>query len=308
MGDGHATAVLTVHRTDDAADFEAVARRIGANAQTAAGFVGWQHSVTTSAVLEWGIAVSFVDEPRLEAWLDGARELLADYGYLRSGLAVFIDGFPRTPGVLRVRERPDAGHEADLIASAEQVAQLERTQLGHEGSSLFPPGGDDPNAWSAVVRFRTDAQLEAWLRSPELAGALPDRHAHLAQESQVMTASAFGSTVRVSDGAPAVTPEWKTALLIQLVLYPLIVVFVKYVNPMLGNIFPLPWLATFVSVALTIVVLTWVLMPLGHRLLHRWLDPVEGSTPQENVRGVFTVLAGFAIFMTFFGVTGFLQH
>jgi antibiotic biosynthesis monooxygenase (ABM) superfamily enzyme len=62
------------------------------------------------------------------------------------------------------------------------------------------------------------------------------------------------------------------------------------------------------SVALTIVILTWVLMPLGHRLLHRWLDPVEGATPQANLRGVATVFAGFAVSMTIFGTVGFLQH
>lgn len=79
---------------------------------------------------------------------------------------VFVDGFPRTPGVLRVRDLPDAGREADLVTSAEHLARLERTQPGYEGSSLFSPGGDDPNAWSTVVRFRTDAHLEAWLQSP----------------------------------------------------------------------------------------------------------------------------------------------
>ncbi len=308
MGDGHATAVLTVHRTGEASDFEAFARRIGGDAAAAEGFVGWQHSVANSDVLEQAIVVSFLDEPRLQRWLDRAGGLLADSGFLRIGLDLFIDGFPRTPGVLRVREMPGAGREAAFLDSAEQLARLKRSQPGYEGSSLFPPGGDDPNAWSSITRFRTDAHLDAWLSSPELAGALPSRHEHLTQESQVMTATSFGSTVRVSDGAPAVTPDWKMALLIQFVLYPLIMLFAKFVNPFLGTLFPQPWLATFVSVALTIVILTWVLMPLGHRLLHRWLDPVEGATPQANLRGLATVFAGFAVFMTIFGTVGFLQH
>ena len=84
--------------------------------------------------------------------------------------------------------------------------------------------------------------------------------------------------------------------------------FAKFVNPFLGTLLPQPWLATFVSVALTIVIPTWVLMPLGHRLLHRWLDPVEGATPQANLRGLAMVFAGFAVFMTIFGTVGFLQH
>ena len=61
-----------------------------------------------SDVLEQAIVVSFLDEPRLQRWLDRAGGLLADSGFLRIGLDLFIDGFPRTPGVLRVREMPGA--------------------------------------------------------------------------------------------------------------------------------------------------------------------------------------------------------
>lgn len=308
MGDRHATAVLTVHRTGEASAFEKFAALVGADAEAAAGFVGWQHSVPDSDVLERAIAVSFVDEPHLQRWLDHSEAISADRGFFRAHLALLIDGFPRTPGVLRVREMPDAGREAALVRAAEHLDGLKREQPGYEGSSLFPPGGDDPNAWTSMVRFRTDAHLDAWLNSSELARALPTRNTHLTQDAQVMTATSFGSTVRVTDGAPAVTPDWKTALAIQLVLYPLIMVFARFVNPFLNSIIPLPWLSVFVSVALTIVVLTWVLMPLGHRLLHRWLDPVEGATSKENVRGLLTVAVGCAAFMAIFGLTGFLQH
>ena len=47
-----------------------------------------------------------------------------------------------------------------------RLAPLERAQPGYEGSSVFPPGGI-LSSWASVIRFRTEAQLDAWLASPD---------------------------------------------------------------------------------------------------------------------------------------------
>lgn len=307
MDGRRATVFLSFHRAGEVPAFAAFAERVAADAEAAPGFLGWQHSTLTSPLLEWAIAVTFQDESRAHHWLDRARDVLTGHGYQRASLELFVDGAPRTPGVLLVRDALAPAQEAGFIQSAEHLAQVERVQPGYEGSSIFPPGGAVPDSWSTVIRFRTDDHLNAWLSSPDRARALPVRQAHLSTESQVITASSFGSTARMSEGKVAVTPEWKTAMTIQLVLYPLVLLLALFVNPWLAKLAPQPWLSMFLSLAITIVLLTWVVMPAATRALGRWLDPVEGARPKANLLGIGAVLAGYALILLIFGTVPFLQ-
>jgi antibiotic biosynthesis monooxygenase (ABM) superfamily enzyme len=306
MDDGRATVFMGFHRGKDAPSFAAFAELVGADAGRAAGFAGWQLSVLASPLLEWAVAVHFRDERSLHAWLDGAGDLLTGHGPRRASLELFVDDLPRTPGVLLVRDVAHAGHEDGFVESAETLARLERQHPGYEGSSVFRPLGDD-DVWSSVIRFRTEEHLAAWLASAERRRALPERQAHLRGESHVTTASSFGSTVRVTDGQAAVTPSWKTAMMVLLVLYPEVMLLGRFLNPVLNSVFPQPWLATFVNMVVSITLLTWVLMPLAARLLRRWLDPVDGAGVRANLLGTATVCASYALLLAIFASVGVLQ-
>jgi antibiotic biosynthesis monooxygenase (ABM) superfamily enzyme len=306
VGDGRTTVFLSFHRTAEAPAFAAFADLVGAQAASAPGFVRWSRSVLTSPVLEWALAVTFRDESSAQEWLDHAGDLLTGHEFLRADMELFVEGSPPTPGVLLVREAVEPGREAGFLESTEHLAELERARPGHEGSSVFPPY-DDQHSWSSVIRFRTERQLDAWLASPELGRALPERQAHLSEESQVMTATSFGSTVRVADGETAVTPGWKTALTILLVLYPAVMLLNRFLGPWLNRIAPQPWLSVFVNLAISIVLLTWVLMPLASRLLRRWLDPVDGAGRGRSLLGAVAVCVGYVVLFVIFSTVGFLQ-
>ena len=217
MGDGRTTVVMSFHRAGEEADFAAFAGRIAADAAQDAGFFGWQQSILYSPSLDWAVAVRFREESSVHAWLDRARDLITGSGYQRASIEFIVDGAPRTPGMVVVNEAVETGSEAAFVETAEHLATLERAQPGWEGSAVFPPGGI-LTSWSSIIRFRTDSQLTAWLESPELTAALPRFQAHLSEEAKVTTATTFGSTLRVTDGKAAVTPDWKTALAILLVL------------------------------------------------------------------------------------------
>ena len=61
------------------------------------------------------------------------------------------------------------------------------------------------------------------------------------------------------------------------------------------------------NLAISIVLLTWVLMPLSARLLRRWLDPVEGAGHRASLLGAAGVFAGYVVLFVIFGTVGFLQ-
>ncbi len=303
MGNGRTTIFVSFYRTEDVSAFAAFADRVRANAETARGFEAFHVSVLTSAALEQAITIDFSDLASAQEWMDHSDPVLKGHGFLRSGLELFVDDEPDAPWALVVRETVTARQEEFYVQTAERLAQLESARVGYEGSSLFPPA-EGEHTWVSVLRFRHEKHVREWLASPELNKVLPERLAQLSEESQVMTTSFFGSLVRVTDGKPEVTPGWKTAMTVLLLIYPAAILLGKYLNPLLAIVFPQPWLALFANMAITVALLTWVLTPLAVRLMRCWLDPVLGAGRKATIWGAIGVCAGYAICLAIFAKVG----
>ena len=309
MTNGQATAVLTYHRTESADAFSEFAERLNVDARAAPGFRSWQHSVLESPELDWSIALTFHDEAALHDWLDRAGERLDDGVHRHSRVDLITDGAPRTEGVLLVREAIKSGRDADYVAASERLVALERSMPGYEGASLFPAfeGIDGTEPWSHVVRFRTAKHLQACLDSPAFAQALPDLEQHVVDGAPVTATTAF-STLRVTDdGETLVTPTWKTYLMVLLVLYPTAVVQGALVDPLIRGVATVPWLAGLLSMLLNVALLVWLMMPLGARVLRKWMDPVDGAGARVTLLGVLGIAAAFAAYFAVFLAVGFLR-
>lgn len=301
MVDSPASIFISFHRTEDIDAFTAFAARVRAHAEAAPGFRAFRLSVLTSPLLEQALAVSFDHEANAHDWLDQADALLARQGYLRAGLELFVDDTPRSPGVLLVREVVAPGAEESYLRTTERIAQLESERPGYEGASLFPPIDDDV-AWVSVQRFRREQHVDAWLNSTALIKVLPERLAQLSEQAQVTTSTSWASTVRVEDGVARVTPEWKTAMTVLLVIYPAGILLTKFMNPWLFAVVPWPWLALFINLVITIALLTWVLTPIASRILRRWLDPVSGR--RTTAWGTLGICGCYVVLMIVFAFVG----
>ncbi|HTQ19959.1 MAG TPA: hypothetical protein VML93_22110, partial [Mycobacterium sp.] len=89
---------------------------------------------------------------------------------------------------------------------------------GYEGTAVFPLGGS--GEWMSLIRFRTEPQLSAWLGSPQRKAVLPPVRSSLTQDFSVFAQTTpLGTTVRRVNGKTAMTPSWKTAMLLLMVLY-----------------------------------------------------------------------------------------
>jgi antibiotic biosynthesis monooxygenase (ABM) superfamily enzyme len=64
---------------------------------------------------------------------------------------------------------------------------------------------------------------------------------------------------------------WKTAALILLTLFPLVMLEIRFLNPHLRELNPA--VGTFIGNAITVVLTTWPLMPLAIWGFHAWLFP-----------------------------------
>ncbi len=167
------------------------------------------------------------------------------------------------------------------------------------------PGGDS----LSVLRFRTERQLATWLGSPERVEALGALRRSLSREfSLVSSTTAFGATVRTENGRTAVTPKWKTAMLILLVLYPTVMLLSRFFGPVLNHAGAPPWLAMWLSQVISVAALQWVLMPWAGRRFRLWLDPLDGAGTRISALGAGVLVAGYALTLAVFAAVQWLQY
>jgi hypothetical protein len=156
--------------------------------------------------------------------------------------------------------------------------------------------------------LRTDHQLQSWLNSPQRKQALPQLRSQLAEDFSVVAHSTpFGSILRVQDGTTRVTPNWKTAMLVLLVLFPTVMTLSRFLGPVLDNAGAEPWLSMWTSQIVSVGLMTWFLMPVVTSWFRRWLDPVDGASVRVSVIGAGVVLLGYVATLALFATVTWLQ-
>jgi antibiotic biosynthesis monooxygenase (ABM) superfamily enzyme len=306
-----ATAVTVFHRTPDAAGFAGWADGMGAAARGADGFVDARVAAYEAPELDWAVSVTFDSEEHLHRWLDSADRagLIAageSLGFRRaSSDLVLLEGC--LPPGTAVFEHPVApGREGAFEAAQVRLSALIATFSGFEGTTVLRSAGS--GTWMSVLRFRTDRQLADWMRSEERAEALPELRSQLSEDFSVVARSTpFGSILRVQDGTTRITPQWRTAMLILLVLYPTVMTLSRFLGPVLNEWGLPPWLSMWLSQIVSVGLMTWLLMPAVTRWFRRWLDPVDGAGPRVGLTGAVAVAAVYTATLTTFATVHWLQ-
>lgn len=305
-----ATVVTIFHPTNDLSAFVGWVDDLRASAPTATDL---QVSVVGEPHLDWGVAARFADEQALHQWLDSrARQRVLDEGRKRGILCATADlvisddgGVPQGVGVFWHTVAP--GREAEFVAAEALLADASSRFSGFEGCCTFAPadGGDS----MSVLRFRTERQLATWLGSPERVEALGALRRSLSREfSLVSSTTAFGATVRIENGRTAVTPKWKTAMLILLVLYPTVMLLSRFLGPVLNHAGTPPWLAMWLSQVVSVAALQWLLMPWAGRRFRLWLDPVDGAGTRTSALGAAVLVTGYVLTLVLFAAVQWLQY
>jgi len=342
-----ATAVSCFHRAGDQPGFTDWARKLDTAARSFPGFVQSQRAVTDAAIFDWAVAVSFRSEPELHDWLDSpARAILLAAGVsggfnrISTDLVLSDGALPPTGlGVFRHTVAP--GKAADFVALQAKLVELSSGFSGFEGGTLLTPpragpsdtseidpatsGSAAPDAaaanlptpestlqhsteWLSILRFRTDHQLQAWLTSAERQDALPQLRSQLTEDFSVITHSTpFGSILRIQDGTTRVTPNWKTAMLVLLVLYPTVMTLSRFLGPVLDNLGAEPWLSMWLSQIVSVGLMTWFFMPTVTGWFRRWLDPVDGAGPRTSLIGAGIVVVVYLATLALFASVNWLQ-
>lgn len=309
----NAIAVTVFHALADPEVFDAWVAEVRSGAEDTPGFVAFAASDYRDAPLDRAIAVTFESEGLLHEWLDGktwktlARRGAA-CGMLRlSSDLVIVDGAVLPTGAGIVSSSVSDGMEADFHAAHRRLTTAASEFAGYEGTAVFPP--DASGEWRSLIRFRTQPQLSAWLRSPQRTEVLPRVRSSLTQDFSVLAQTTpLGTTVRTVDGKTRMTPSWKTAMLLLMVLYPMVMLQSKFVAPVFGRFGADPWLSVWLGQVFSVALMQWWLMPTVSSWCRRWLDPVDGAGLRISLRGAAVAVIVYAASLTVFATVEWLQY
>ena len=166
----------------------------------------------------------------------------------------------------RVRSGRETGYEAWIKGIAADARQFE----GHLGVNILRPQPEASSDYVIVLQFDSCSNLQAWLRSDVRQGWM-DRVQPLIQEQesvQVLTGLEgwFQLPKQVAPAAPKRYRQamlvWVGVMLVSLSVQPLLALLLQH----------LPWLLRVaIRVAITVVLLSYVIMPRLTQWFKGWL-------------------------------------
>ncbi len=183
------------------------------------------------------------------------------------------------------------GKEAAYRDWANRIDQMEGTFPGFRGSYVQPP---DPGGtvWTTLLRFDTVEKLNAWLNSPQRASLLRESENLVDRVLVQRVDTSFPGWVPRDPVTGKSPPSWKTAMLVVLVLFPVVMLELKFLSPHLHVLNSA--LGTLIGNMISVALVTWPLMPLAVAGLGWWMFP-EGRPRWVSIAGPAAVGLGYAI-------------
>ncbi len=160
----------------------------------------------------------------------------------------------------------------------EWLAGISRTSsrfTGNQGTTILRPteGRDE---YIAITQFDSAENLELWLHSTEREGWLAKLQSIDVCREEVLSLAGMERWFTLPGrGATRLPPRYKTATLVLLGLYPLVLLLNLVLNPVLSGLpGPLKVLASLVA---SVAIMVWIVLPRLTRLFSGWLHPRRDS-------------------------------
>src|SRR5665213_1593281 len=185
------------------------------------------------------------------------------------------------------------GMEAAYREWCVRIQQAQAKYPGYRGTYLQPPSSSQDGRWTTMLRYDTSAHLDAWLAAPERAELLQESKAFIENEELMRLGTSFPGWVPISPITGKGPPDWKTAILVVLGLYPTVLLELRFLNPHLTHLNPS--LATFIGNVGSVAVTSFITMPLFVRWFGWWLFVDKKSSKSREPMGLGLFILLFAI-------------
>ncbi|GEP41041.1 antibiotic biosynthesis monooxygenase [Brevifollis gellanilyticus] len=160
------------------------------------------------------------------------------------------------------------GCEAEFQQALTEFFQSSFSHGGVIGASLLlPPPGSDSREHGILRTFASEAERDAFYASPEFQQW--EKRAQTLTEGEAQYRELHGLEAWFREPGSPKPPRWKMAVATLAGVYPTSLLLGALVIPNLHSL-PHP-VASLIVGACMVTMLTWVVMPLVTKLLHRWL-------------------------------------
>ena len=311
---GSATVVTAFHRPEngDGEVFAGWTAQAVSAAKAARGYLGSAVS-DGFGLSDYGVSHTFSSVEELHGWLDSPAHSRVEAQGIECGVRakssdlVLVEDAAPPPGIGVYDHTVVAGRQDEFLRTQHLLIAESSRFSGYE-SALLLCSTADATRWQSVLRFRTEPQLAAWMHSEQRAAVLPALREELAEDfTESVRSTPFGTILRTENGQTRATPNWKTAMIVLLVLYPTVMTLSRFLGPVLDDAGAPPWLSMWLSQIVSVGAMTWFLMPAATRWFGRWLDPFDGAKLRANVLGTAAVLAIYVGTLALFASVKWLQ-
>jgi antibiotic biosynthesis monooxygenase (ABM) superfamily enzyme len=251
----------------------------------------------------WTIIVNFDSEKSLASWqgspergaILGEVALLLDGGNFGESVSDGSSGLPGSDVTEVIFSKVRSGMEDRYRDWAARIQEAQARYPGYRGMYLQPPAGGKGGHWTSILRYDTAEHLEAWMHAPERKKFLAESREFIESEELMRLATSFPGWVPLDPMTGKGPPNWKAAMLVLLGLFPVVMLEMKYLSPVLGAG---GWglhasLATFIGNAISVALTSFITMPLCVRWFGWWLFP-GGNSAWITSKGLGLLFVLFA--------------
>ena len=174
----------------------------------------------------------------------------------------------------RVRAGSEVVYENWLSGITEASAGF----AGNLGTTILQPA-DGRDDYVAITHFDSARHLQTWIDSPERKGWL-ERLSDIPIEREYVASNAgMERWFTLPDRVNEPPPRYKSAVLVVLGLYPLVMLLSVTLGPLLEGL-PMA-VRTFVSMVVSVALMVWFVSPALTRLFAGWLAPASDRPDPE---------------------------
>lgn len=176
------------------------------------------------------------------------------------------------PVTITVSRLVKPGCETEFEKLASEVSQHANTFPGHLGTDLFRPSGDNKE-YRIIYKFDCMSHFYAWKNSEIRTDYYKKIKPLLCKPPQVSVLTGLETWFDLPNhqGPLAPPPRYKMAIVSWIAIYPLVILILEVLNPIVSHL-NIPAKAAMITL-IAIPTMTYILMPRMTQWFSRWLYP-----------------------------------
>lgn len=152
-----------------------------------------------------------------------------------------------------------------------KMHEAESKFAGFRRTFVQPPQDLKRGSWITFLQFDTTEHLQQWLDSPIRHELLKEAKSFIRSLESHHVVSGFSGWFANRSNLEAPPAAWKQTMLVLLVLFPLVMLEIRYLSPWTKSL-PIA-IATFIGNAISVSLVSWPTIPIAIAFLGWWLRP-----------------------------------